>query len=333
MRTENVALVVSLTILCGLSSIGLGLEIQELPPVAAEYGVVVDKSRHRLYLVGPAGIHKSYVANTGMVGGPKQHEGDLRTPEGTYRIIAVEAPPSDSVAFGSCFFRLNYPNYEDRTAGKTGSGIGIHGTRRKKVTGEDATQGCIVLNDSDIRELMTYLRVGSVVSIYGHIPRAALLFGKGAAVRERAFGNLNWQTDDGIVRYGRPLTICQEYWETEHDALWGDMVFCFSKDAFTLDSGAKQEMHVIETSRHFVVRVRTNDWPKGRKRVFCVEVVPLKNKYEPEFTVRLELRHDWGFVTFPQFGFLDGTGYPAKSVKLPVVESDPEPLAGESMGR
>ena len=53
---------------------------------------------------------------------------------------------------------LNYPNEDDKKAGRTGQGIWIHGTRED--TTREATHGCIVLNNDNLVTLAGYLQLG-----------------------------------------------------------------------------------------------------------------------------------------------------------------------------
>ena len=60
--------------------------------------------------------------------------------------------------YGPLAYMLNYPNEDDRKAGRTGQGIWIHGTRED--TTREATRGCIVLDNDDLLTLSRYLQLG-----------------------------------------------------------------------------------------------------------------------------------------------------------------------------
>ena len=111
--------------------------------------------------------------------GAKVHEGDNRTPEGEYHISAKFPHPA-----WSRFLLLDYPNELNRDVyewsrrggllgnpGSTPPGIGgqvgIHGTVDDMVNraGENWTRGCISLQNHDVEELYSLVRVGTRVVI------------------------------------------------------------------------------------------------------------------------------------------------------------------------
>jgi|GEM_PF-755526 len=111
--------------------------------------------------------------------GDKRFEGDLRTPEGLYRIDGIR--PHKRWRY---FLSINYPNAQDRSAYESslregliptlsgravgiGGWIGIHGTDKpvKQQAAEDWTRGCIAMYNSDIDDLRARVRVGTPVLI------------------------------------------------------------------------------------------------------------------------------------------------------------------------
>lgn len=114
--------------------------------------------------------------------GPKEQEGDQRTPEGTYRI----ASRVQSERFHR-FLGVSYPNDDDRRRAaqkgitKLGGGIGIHGTkvrlagmariwtRLASATGLAGvwgpTDGCIGVTNEDVEALFKAVPVGTRVVI------------------------------------------------------------------------------------------------------------------------------------------------------------------------
>src|SRR5687767_996427 len=79
-------------------------------PDRADY-VVVDKSDRKLYLYRAGRLLREFDVSLGLVpNGPKQREGDFRTPEGKYSLDARNA--------NSDFFlsiHVSYPNEADRS--------------------------------------------------------------------------------------------------------------------------------------------------------------------------------------------------------------------------
>jgi murein L,D-transpeptidase YafK len=114
--------------------------------------------------------------------GPKEQEGDQRTPEGTYRI----ASKVKSERFHR-FLGVSYPNEDDRRHAaekritKLGGGIGIHGTQAKLagmarlwtrlasaagVAGVwGPTDGCIGMANEDVEVLFKAVPIGTKVMI------------------------------------------------------------------------------------------------------------------------------------------------------------------------
>jgi murein L,D-transpeptidase YafK len=114
--------------------------------------------------------------------GPKEQEGDERTPEGAYRI----ASKVKSDRFHR-FLAVSYPNEADlrrakeKGIEKPGSGIGIHGTTRRlaplarawlriaSATGLASmigpTDGCIGVSNEDVEALYDVIPAGTPVFI------------------------------------------------------------------------------------------------------------------------------------------------------------------------
>lgn len=103
--------------------------------------------------------------------GPKHFQGDLKTPEGLYRIF-------DKNPYSTCHKNLgiSYPNDDDRryarSHGKpTGGDIKIHGLLNGEednaaaYEGTDWTWGCIAVTNADIDELYQYVKMGSPILI------------------------------------------------------------------------------------------------------------------------------------------------------------------------
>lgn len=95
----------------------------------------------------------------------KQREGDLRTPEGLYRVTwRRERGETD-------FYRallLDYPNAEDVAAGRTGSHIEIHGLgsgRRPVEGGRNWTRGCVALANEHVDELFALAAGDEVIGV------------------------------------------------------------------------------------------------------------------------------------------------------------------------
>jgi len=122
--------------------------------------VVVRKSERRLFLYRDGRELKSYHISLGLnPSGPKEREGDFRTPEGRYSLTRRN-PESD-------FFlaiQVSYPEAQDleaarRSGVRPGGSIMVHGLPnimkypRERYLATDWTDGCIALSNEDMLEV------------------------------------------------------------------------------------------------------------------------------------------------------------------------------------
>ena len=122
--------------------------------------VVVRKSERRLYLMHGETVLRTYRVALGLNPvGPKEQEGDSRTPEGHYQLTRRN-PHSEYFLS----IQVSYPNDKDlqrarRNRLTPGGSIMIHGLpnelRREPAYYEqrDWTDGCIAVSDSDMLEI------------------------------------------------------------------------------------------------------------------------------------------------------------------------------------
>ena len=140
-------------------------------PGHADY-VLVDKSDRKLYLFKAGRVLREFDVSLGqMPNGPKQREGDFRTPEGKYTLDARNA--------NSDFFlsiHVSYPDESDRARARAqgvdpGGQIMIHGwpnepkydQRRYQIT--DWTDGCIAVSNSDMVDIWLMTRESTPIEI------------------------------------------------------------------------------------------------------------------------------------------------------------------------
>ena len=76
--------------------------------------------------------------------GPKLQEGDKQSPEGFYRVSASGMNPNSRYHLS---FNLGYPNAYDRSYGRTGSYLMVHGGC--------SSRGCYAMTDERIEEIYT----------------------------------------------------------------------------------------------------------------------------------------------------------------------------------
>ncbi|HJV64796.1 MAG TPA: L,D-transpeptidase family protein [Geomonas sp.] len=134
--------------------------------------VLVEKRQRRLTLLSKGDVVKSYkIALGGNPNGPKEREGDNKTPEGIYLI--------DSRNYNSYYhlsLHISYPNASDKKVAKKlgaspGGGISIHGLHGGWLRGGDEhvvvdwTDGCIAVTNEEIEELDQLVPNGMTVEI------------------------------------------------------------------------------------------------------------------------------------------------------------------------
>ena len=127
--------------------------------VAAERAdsLLIVKSERKLYVLKNGEVLRAMDIALGLMPeGPKQREGDFRTPEGRY---FLEAKNPNSDYFLS--IKISYPNETDRARARAegvdpGGEIMIHGLPNelrydeRRYAGTDWTDGCIALANADM---------------------------------------------------------------------------------------------------------------------------------------------------------------------------------------
>lgn len=143
-----------------------------LPPGTKADRLVITKSSRTLEIYQGGVMVRGYKISLGREPvGPKQREGDGKTPEGIFRITEHKRDSAYHRAL-----RLSYPEPADvaraRAAGvSAGSNIMIHGImNRLGVVGRlhrlfDWTAGCIAVTNAEIEQLWDALDDGTVVEI------------------------------------------------------------------------------------------------------------------------------------------------------------------------
>lgn len=152
-----------------LQNTGNHLEMSEKVAV-----VVIVKSERRLYLLDDQdNIMRSYPVGLGFNPvGDKEKEGDGKTPEGKYFIDFRNSNSEYNLSL-----RISYPNPEDVAAAKKagvrpGGQIFIHGEPPDRSwmfwrysNKKDWTQGCVAVNNRDIKEIWDMVPKGTPVYI------------------------------------------------------------------------------------------------------------------------------------------------------------------------
>lgn len=164
MRAICVALFLTLPIFCYANQ-STSLNSKEVDKV------LVVKSERALHLMQRGEIIKSYRVSLGKKTGPKEYEGDQRTPEGLYWINWRKQSDKYNLAM-----HISYPNAKDlKRAKKTGlppgSMIMLHGTPNDEEYPEwffntlNWTEGCIALTNPDMQEVWETVPDGTLIEI------------------------------------------------------------------------------------------------------------------------------------------------------------------------
>ncbi|OYW59247.1 MAG: hypothetical protein B7Y02_09425 [Rhodobacterales bacterium 17-64-5] len=126
--------------------------------------VQIHKADRKLYLFNEDRVLKSYDVALGFAPvGPKQFEGDGKTPEGLYYITHRNPQSKYHLSLG-----ISYPNEQDiayaKAAGqKPGGDIFIHGGPNTKVSERDWTFGCIAVTDREIEQIYAMVNPGTPI--------------------------------------------------------------------------------------------------------------------------------------------------------------------------
>ncbi len=164
-----------LFVACFLCVVPVGASASRNPTL-----IFVEKATNSLRLVeardGKFEDLRKFHTTVGKIRGDKEAEGDQRTPEGIYSFLNKRLPPGLQSKFGAMAFLMNYPNEYDALAGRSGSKIMLHSTNTPDRLNQNYdSEGCIVVNDSQIKELDQFIRVGlTPILVYDTIPEEAL---------------------------------------------------------------------------------------------------------------------------------------------------------------
>lgn len=151
--------------------VALQKEVFTLQRVPADK-ILIEKKERRLTLIAKGRALKTYkIALGGNPIGPKERQGDNKTPEGTYVIDSINKDSRYHLAL-----HISYPNEKDRRRAKKlgvspGGDIMIHGLKNgfswvgDFLTGVDWTKGCIAVKDEEIEEIAKLAPSGTTVEI------------------------------------------------------------------------------------------------------------------------------------------------------------------------
>ncbi|MFO0751921.1 MAG: L,D-transpeptidase family protein [Thermodesulfovibrionales bacterium] len=134
--------------------------------------ILIEKKARRLTLIAKGRALKTYkIALGGNPNGPKERQGDNKTPEGTYIIDSRNRNSAYHLSL-----HISYPNEKDEKRAKElgvspGGDIMIHGIKNGFTwvgdlhTNVDWTKGCIAVTDQEIEEIEKVAPNGTLVEI------------------------------------------------------------------------------------------------------------------------------------------------------------------------
>jgi len=134
--------------------------------------ILIEKKERRLRLISKGEVLKTYKIALGEApDGPKERQGDNKTPEGTY---SIDSRNKDSRYHLS--LHISYPNERDKKRARElgvspGGNIMIHGIKNgfswvgDSHTEVDWTKGCVAVTDEEIEEIAKAAPNGTVVEI------------------------------------------------------------------------------------------------------------------------------------------------------------------------
>jgi murein L,D-transpeptidase YafK len=154
---------IALALIAGLAACAGKFETYNGPQVTQ---LQIYKSQRLLYLLHGNEVLKAYrISLGGDPVGPKQVEGDEKTPEGLYYIDRRNPESAFYLSLG-----ISYPNRHDvqvaRALGESpGGDIFIHGQRGRRTDKRDWTAGCIAIPNKDMRAVYAMVRNGTPIFI------------------------------------------------------------------------------------------------------------------------------------------------------------------------
>lgn len=165
-----------------------------LPELPTNYMLAVDKANKKLLILKEEReyyeVVQSYEISLGQMIGAKEKEGDLRTPEGFYKILEIKNDEELADLYGPRAFVLDYPNRFDVADGRTGGGIWLHGSGQGLKTPD--TRGCVELDDPNIIALGQWAKIGTEIAIFPENFSLPIIGGrieKGLLTREFFYGD------------------------------------------------------------------------------------------------------------------------------------------------
>lgn len=160
-----ILIILALLGLTGCGLFGGGEKPYVGPPITL---IEVHKAERKMYLLSGKEVIKTYdIQLGGNPVGPKQYEGDGKTPEGSYYITHRNPRSAYHLSLG-----ISYPNAAQVAHAKSvnkepGGDIFIHGQPNRRRSGKgDWTAGCIAVTNAEIEEIWRMVAPGARINIF-----------------------------------------------------------------------------------------------------------------------------------------------------------------------
>jgi len=138
--------------------------------------ILISKSKRKIYFMAQGQVIYAFTSAFGDGQGNKIHEGDERTPEGTYSVSSKNTQSEFHKSLG-----VSYPNSADRAYAQKynvspGGAIMIHGMSNKiklannitvanAINLTDWTQGCVAVRNDQIDRIFPLIKIGTKIEI------------------------------------------------------------------------------------------------------------------------------------------------------------------------
>ncbi|MBE9610708.1 L,D-transpeptidase family protein [Chitinilyticum piscinae] len=142
-----------------------------------KHAILVDTRASRIYIYANDNGTPKYVtdfyATIGKLGFDKYKEGDQRTPLGVYFVTShlpreqLDKTYGDKAdLYGVGAWPLSYPNELDRSQGRTGHGIWLHGVPEATYARAPlASNGCVAMANPEMQKIAEYLQLGKTAVV------------------------------------------------------------------------------------------------------------------------------------------------------------------------
>jgi len=161
-----------------------------------------------------------FYISIGKGGTDKRFEGDEKTPVGVYHVSSYLPGERLPDLYGAGAFPISYPNRWDRSKGRTGSGIWIHGTEFNTYSRAPlSSRGCMTLSNEDFQEVRDEVQVG----------RTPVVVAAG----------LDWADEASTEQSRNEILSALDAWQEDWESLDTDRYLSHYSDRFRPEQGTR----------------------------------------------------------------------------------------------